>query len=529
VRRRFNALAGAAGALACCLATTAWRLTAPPPFVASAIISVESDTDIPSAFDLPALRALAMSDAALRKAALAPEAAAAIAREARPGPLDSFLSLFNTRPGATDTLGRAADLLAARVELEQGATARSARVRVRMDDAASAAEAANAVARAIVASHNEAVAKIDRRRDRSRRDRLARAERRRDAARERFASLRAIDPAPTASIATAARPEADPSAQALAGAQRAATTAEMRRVEAARVYGPRHPEMIQIETNARRAAAALQTARARLATAPGVRRLPPAEGGPDPRAGELADAQEEVARAEAAYQQEAARFATPTQEARLVEPAQPPAGGDRTPTPYVAGAAALLGFLLFGAAPGAAASMRRASAPSFDRPHAVLRRGALDPESARPLVEALDIAASTGARRVFVTGDSEHAAAKGARALAEAALTQGWRPLLVGMTPERGAPCGALVLGRRIFAAAAVETRAGELVVARPSVAGRSSPRDADLAFDLVLFGDRAICAEIDVVIWIGANKPAKARMRQRISANVARLWIAET
>ena len=201
MRGRFHALAGAAGALACGLAAAVWCAAAPPPFGATAIVSVDAAADIPAAYDVSALRALATSDAVLRQAALDPQAAAAVAREAQPTLPDRLLSLLSARPNQADTLSRATDLLAQRIEVERGALARSARIHVHMQGAAGAAAVANAVANAIVAAHNNATAKIDRRLDQTRGERLARAEHRRDIARARLAALRANDFAPTGSIA----------------------------------------------------------------------------------------------------------------------------------------------------------------------------------------------------------------------------------------------------------------------------------------------------------------------------------------
>lgn len=514
MRRRFHALAGAAGALACGLAAAAWRLAAPPPFAATALVRVEADASMRDGYDLAALRALAASDAVLRRAALAPEAAAAIAREARPGHFDAFLALLSAHPNQTDTLGRAADLLAARVTVEPGTPSRLTRIVARMGESEAAAAAANAVAEAIVAAHNEAVAKIDRRLDQPRHEKLAQAERRREAARERPASLRAIDTAPVASIAPVAKTAPDPAEVALADAQRAALAAESRRAGAARIFGPRHPQMIQIETDVRRTTAELKAARARVAAARHAPRRAPAEGGPDPRLADLAQAQDEAERAEALYEKEAARFATPSHAAHIVEPARAPAGSERAPASVVIGVCALAGFFLFGAMPRPGARL--------DRPHAVLRRGALDRAGARRLVDATDVAASDGARRIFVDGDDARIVRDGAYALGVAALAEGWKPLVIDATNSRVDTDDAVTFDGAALVIAPIATRAGELVVGRPTGRRHAPAPDVDLVFDLVVFGADADATCVDVAVWIGAAPPPGHKR-----GAAARLWIA--
>mgnify|MGYP001356989334 FL=1 len=154
MRARFHRLAGAAGALACGLAAAAWCLAAPPRHAASVVVGLETDATIPATDDEAALRALAQSDTVLRKAALAPDAAASIAREARPGAADSFLALLSLPSAHTDTMSRAADLLAQRIETSAGPTANSVRIIVRMDDDAAATAAASAIAQPVVTAHN---------------------------------------------------------------------------------------------------------------------------------------------------------------------------------------------------------------------------------------------------------------------------------------------------------------------------------------------------------------------------------------
>lgn len=518
MRRRFHALAGAAGALACGLVAAGWRLAAPPPYAATALVRVEADAPVRDAWNLSALQALAASDAVLRRAALAPEAAAAIAREARPNHFDALLTLANARPNQTDTLGRAADMLAARVVVEPDGSAERARIVVHMEEGEAAVAAANAVAEAIVAAHNEAAAKVDRRLDAARREKLAQAERRRAAARERLAALRATDTTPVASIAPVARAAPDPSDRALADAQRAFLAAEARRAEAARIFGPRHPDMVQIETDVRRATAALKAARAKVAAARPAPPRAPAEGGPDPRLAELAQAQDEAERAEASYEKAAAQFAASGRAARIVEPARAPTANERTPAVFVVGASALFGLLLFGATP----RLPFGAAPSPGNPHAVLRRGALDRAGARRVIEAMDIAASDGARRIFIHGEDARSVRDGARAIGVAALVEGWKPLVVWTTNGVSDPDGAVTLDGQTFATAPVATRAGELILAAPAGRRRAAAPDADLAFDLVVFDGQTDAGRIDVAVWIGAGPP---RARSRMIA--AELWIA--
>lgn len=517
MQRRFHALAGATGALICGLAAMLWCAFAPPPFSAGAIVAMESDEGAPAALDAAALRALAASDAVLRKAALSPEAASAIARAARPGALAPLVGLLAGPSGNADTLSRAADLLAARTSVETAAAGRGVRIVLRMEDAEAAAHVANAVARAVVDTHNEASARIDRRLDQSRSQRLARAERRREAARARLAAVQAADPAPTAVIASSRVPPASPAALALAEAQRAAANAETRRVEAARIYGPRHPEMIQIETDARRAAAALRAAHVKAA-APAAPPRPLAEGGPDPRGPAIAQAQGELASAEAAYEKEALRFAAPEREARVLEPAAPPRERQSMPAPMTIAASALLGFLLFGGAPVLGPGPAR-----LDRPHARLRSGALDPEGARRLLEALDIGASAQARRVCIAADDQFGIDQGLRAVARAAMEAGWRPLAIDAAggPEQGVPDQTVRLAGRIFATRSIATSCGEGAVGRPARGSRAA-REVDLAFDLVIYDGAATAEAPDVTVWIGAHAPDR---RQRSAETT--LWVA--
>ena len=522
MQRRFHVLAGIAGALTCGLAALGWRLVEPPPYAASALIAVEPDAAIAPASDIATLRALAASDAVLRQAALAPEAAASIAREARPEPFESVLGLLSPRANRTDTLTRAADMLAARIGVEAGEEPRSLRVTLRMEESASAAQAANAVALAIVAAHNAATSRLDRRLDRARSDAIARAERRREAARERIAALQAVDATPTASIAGNA--PADAAAQALAEAERAAVATQARRAEAARIYGPRHPEMIQAETQARRATADLQTARMRAAKAPAAPRRPRAEGGPDPRAAELAAAQAEVDRADAEYDRQAAQAAAPNREARIVAAAAPPRSADRASTPLTVAASALLGFLLFGAAPRIGGRASRTRPRRFDRPHAILRRGALDAASARLVVETLDIAASAHARRILVMGETRRLQQDCAHALAAAAAQQGWRPLLIDAAAQGDSHAlKTFSLNGQTYRTRTIGAGADALTIAHPAPPQAVTPPDADRAFDLVLFGEMARIDRIEVAVWIGAAAPDGRLVQSRETI----LWIS--
>lgn len=525
MRARFHRLAGAAGALACGLAAAAWCLAAPPRHAASVVVGLETDATIPATDDEAALRALAQSDTVLRKAALAPDAAASIAREARPGAADSFLALLSLPSAHTDTMSRAADLLAQRIETSAGPTANSVRIIVRMDDDAAATAAASAIAQAVVTAHNETAAKVERKLDQTRRERLIRAERRRDAARERLAALRMVDHTPTASIASPVSVEAGAATHALAEASRSAAAAEARRAEAARIYGPRHPEMIRIETEARRTAAALNTAKSRAAAAPVPRAHPVAAGGPDPRVEEIANAQEEADSAEAAYARDAERFAAPGREAKIIEPARAIESAARRPITLTVALSSLLGLALFGFAPGlsaqAAGSINR-KAPS--QPIATLRRSALDTPGARRLIEACDIAASADARRIVVHGDSSYEVRSAMRAIAVAALEQGWRPLVVEPGQAGTAARQKVFIDGAAYAVSDVPTRAGELSCARLHTVRRAHGDDVDIAFDLVIAGQEASLARIDVEIWCGSRPP---RGRSNLAQASKCLWIA--
>ncbi|MFV0281967.1 MAG: hypothetical protein ACK5JM_14565 [Rhodoblastus sp.] len=537
MRKRFHALAGAAGALACSLAAAAYGVAAPPRYAADAIVSVEADSKIPAAYDESALRALALSNAVLRKAALAPEAAGAIAHAARPHAFSAFLDLISAPSNTTDSLSRAVNLLAGRIEVVPDA-ARSARIVVRMEEADAAAAAANAVAQAVVSAHNETNAKIDRRFQRVRRQKLRDAETRRDVAREKLAALRELDMTPTGVIASKAASRPDPAAQALGQAQRAAADAQTRRAEAERIYGPRHPEMIRLQSAAKRAAAALHAAQAQSArsqaahsaTAPKQR----AEGGPDPRIAEQAAAQTEFDRAETAFERASARLVAPARQARLETPAHPPAARDGPPTTLLIAASAFLGFVMFGATPALAAARGSATDRARPaRPLAIVRRGALDPAGRRRVLAAIDIAASPGARRIALHGESPQAIEAGACAIALASLADGWRPLLIAPELAHGPVRARIEIDGDLFVACAQATPSGELLVARPATARRnaaahsaSARRNAaahaiptrrsaaahainvDIGFDLVLLGDKTPPAEADALVWVGAAPP---------------------
>ncbi|MFT4098384.1 MAG: hypothetical protein QM651_14795, partial [Rhodoblastus sp.] len=262
----------------------------------------------------------------------------------------------------------------------------------------------------------------------------------------------------------------------------------------------------------------------RAAKAPAAPRRPLAEGGPDPRAAELAATQEEAARAEVEYDRQAAQAATPNHEARIVAAAAAPLSADRASTPLTVAASALLGFLLFGAAPGVGARIQRTRRPKFGRPHAILRRGALDPASAGLVVEALDIAASTHARRILVTGESRRLQQDCAHALAAAAAQQGWRPLLIDAAGQGSGPAHDIfLLNGRTYRTRTIGAGADALAIAHPAPPPRHAAPDADRAFDLVLFDETARIDRIEIAVWIGAAAPDDRLVQSRETI----LWIS--
>ncbi len=534
MRAPFHVLAGLVGVAAGGAAGAAYCLANPALYAASALVAADSAADRTSPLDINAMRALVATEPVLRRAALAPAAAAAIEKEARPGPLDRIVGLTSGHADDLDTMSRAARLLADRVAIAPGLWPDTARVVVQMRSPAAAAQVATAVAEALAADLNEAAGAVDGRSERDRRAALERAERRRDETRARLQALRAADMTPTGATSPAADNRAGRTA--IAELERAAAAADARRAEAARTYGPRHPQLIQFETDARRAAQALSQARVRLAA---DARKPPgssAEGGPDPRAGELEAAEQEAARAEGDYRFEAARKALPRHAARLVRPAEAPAAPTRPATSMIVGGSALLGFLLFGAGP----ALRSRSAPArrderSEAPLARVRRGAFDRAGAARVVDAMQIERDSDARRIAVLGESAAMAQEGACALAMAASDAGWRTLLIvadGNVRRRPAA------GRRIAALdrVAIELEripdvGGELAVGRGTIQRGRRPVDGARMFDLAIVEHGAASLSIDAVVWIGRARPDEAALARCDAATRGRApllgWIA--
>lgn len=479
-----HGLAGILGALLCGGAGAGWCALSGPAYEAGALASFQSGAALAAAPDLRAIRALVSAEPVLRRAALRPEAAAIVERAARPDLADRLIDLAGRAPGAADTLSRAVATLAPRVDARPGPWPDTLEITARMASPAEAAAVATAVAESLVAELNETGDAARRRLTRDRADRLDRAARRLDEAQARVQLLRAADPAPTATIAQRAAPAAGGGSEAL---QRAATEAAARLAEASRIYGPRHPELIARETEARRARAAFETARGAQTPAP----RETATGGPDPRAAEIAVAEEETQRARLAYDLEMSRNETIAREARVLKPAAAPTRAQRPDATTIVPLAALFGFFAFAGAP---ALLRMRPAPARrtpgDREIARLRGGAFDRAGARRALDALAIEARDDAVIVLLASDDGPTESTAA-ALIEVAMRAGWRPLLVepAAKPDVARGAGVVGLAGQLYATREIDTPLGPLARATP--AGRTSradaARDAALAFDLIL------------------------------------------
>ena len=492
---------GAAGALYCAGSETSWEAAAP-------VAMVTGSTRAP--IDVSAARAMLTTEAVLRRAALRPAAAAAIDRHSRPSSLDRLASLLTSQSSDSDTLSRAVAWLAPRVDVRAGPLPDMIDMVARMPAASDAAAVSTAVAEAFVAELNDTALSARRRGAEQRSQRIDRAARALDDARDRAQALRATDPAPVASLAMMTTPAlgADSSVDRL---KREANDAATRLADAARVYGPRHPEMIRLGNEAQKAKTALDAV-TRLAKTkiPAPRAdASVAEGGPDPRALEIAAAEDEAARAQSAYDLEMSRNETERREARVLKPASAPATHSGPSGALVVAASSLAGFLLFGAGPGLAAvrPLRRRSAE--DRAIARLRGNVFSPEQGRRALAGLGIGEEGSARRIAVAADSDTLARTGARALAMAALAAGWRPLLVSDARDArndGRQRVANIDGR-LFRIRALHTRYGSLDIASPAQAGAGEAHmlDIDRSHDLVI-------APVDCSL-------REARPRRRIDA----------
>lgn len=410
-----------AGALAFAGAAASWDALCERSYEAAAPVSFHSAAPNKS-IDIQAARMLLVAEPVLRRAALRPEAAAAIERRTRRGRLESLLSLVAPAASHTDTIGRAVALLAERVDVRAGAWPDMIEIVARMPAAEEAAAVATAMAEAFVADINETWLATRRRDTEQRAMALDRATRRLDEAKERLQALRASDPAPVASL---------PATSSVAGDKRLdrlkaeAVAAAENLADASRIYGPRHPQLLARQNESRRAQAAFALAASRPSTANAATAI---VGGPDPRATEIAAAEDRVAEAQGGYDLETSRREAERREARVLKPAPIPARASGGIGGAGAAIAGVLGFLVFLGAPVLARSVR--PRPQVrDRSLGRLRGGAIvDP---RRTIALLDIAASETARRILVVAPSRARAEESASAIARALLAEGWRPLLL--------------------------------------------------------------------------------------------------
>lgn len=497
--------AGFAGALVCGAAGALVWTQVEPSWEASASLVVTSGAAGKVDIDPAAARALLTTEPVLRRAALNPEAAAAVERHARPSRLDRLLAL-TAAPSGADTMSRAVGFLAGRADVRPGAWPDTIEIVARMPVARDAAATATALAEAFAADVNETWAAARRRDGVQRAGRLERAARRLEDARDRLAALRAADPAPVGAIAPlASQNGATP--LPLERARRQAAEAQARLAEAVRIYGPRHPELIARETEARQARDALdRVAPPQIATTR-ADPAPIATGGPDSRATDLVAAEDEAARAQIAHDLEAARADADRREARVIRRAAASVRPDGPSLGVTAFYAALGGFLLAGAAPALAGRPRRRRR---DRATAVSPRVQIDVGDALAL---LALHESDGARMVTVVARTADLAETGAKALSRAALDEGWRPLLLvagRASPAPDLPLRFARLGSGTLAIRAEATPAGPLDIATTaprSPAGARTP-DAQAVYDLVVIATepasgRNAVAESDIVIAV--------------------------
>ncbi|MDE2362160.1 MAG: hypothetical protein KGM42_05735 [Hyphomicrobiales bacterium] len=455
--------------------------------MAAAPVTIDPGAGGRSKVALDAARALIETEPVLRRAALAPDAAAAIARNSRPSFADRLAALATNRPQMKDTLSRASAYLGPRLGLRAGALPDTIEIVAHMPDAGDAAAVATAAAQAFVAEINDQFRASDRRDAGERAERAERAMQRLEAARARMRDLGGIDPAPVASIAPPAQPR-DAESATLAHARQNAAAANARVAEAARVYGPRHPELARLQDAARRAKDRLQSVLRMAEKAPARAKSTPlsAEGGPDPRAAERAAAEAEAARAQDDYDLEMSRSETDKRQARLVRPARIPAVPDGAGGDAIVLIASLGGFLFAGAAPALAAHRPRRRVVS-DRILGRLRDARL--ENARATLARLRLRDGRGPQAIVVAAREARLAESGAAAIAFAAIEAGWRPLLVADRPlAADEPARAAHIGDRPLRLRRARMRRGRIDIAEP-VAGRRSVSGANVlrAYDLVL------------------------------------------
>ncbi|MFO1115615.1 MAG: hypothetical protein U1E28_08030 [Beijerinckiaceae bacterium] len=438
--------------------------------------------------DLASARTLLTTEAVLRRAALRAEAAAVIERRTRPGRLDALLSLVAPASYRTDTIGRAVTFLAERVDVRAGAWPEMIEIVARMPSGDEAAAVATAAAEAFAADVNDTWLAARRRDAEQRATALDRATHRLEEAKERVQALRASDPLPVASIAPA---QAAVAGRGLAGKdlerlRRDAVAAAAGLEDAARTYGPRHPQLLARQNEARRARLAFESA----ARAPAPEADPPATvGGPDPRAADIAAAEQRLAEAQGSFDLETSRRDVERREARVLKPAAAPArpsGGLGGATIALAGA---FGFLAFFGAPSIAPALR-SHASIHDRALGRLRNGVL--VDGRRAIEKLDVAAEDSARRILVAAPNRKAAGEAAAALSGAAILQGWRPLLVELEAravESGSATRVLRIDGEMFFVRRGKTAAGpiDVAVAAPQAAAAHASRDASTTYDCIV------------------------------------------
>ncbi len=486
---------GLVGALAFSGVAAAWDAFCERNFDAAAPVALHA-ANARERVDIAAARALLTTESVLRRAALRPEAAAAIDRRTRPGRLDSLLSLVGPAPSRTDTMGRAVAYLADRVDVRSGAWPEMIEIVVRMPAAAEAAAVATAVAEAFAADVNDTWLAARRRDAEQRAAALERSTRRLDEAKDRLQALRASDPAPVATLAPGL---AVGTGKALDRLKGDAVAAAVDLEAASRVYGPRHPQLLARQSEARRARMALEAAATGRVTRGRTAEIdaPPVVGGPDPRAADIALAEQRVAEAQGAYDVETSRREAERREARVLKPASPPArpaGGLGGAMIALAGA---FGFIAFFGAPAVTQGMR----PHMrirDRAIGRLRDGAI--VDGRHTIKRLGIADADSARRILVTARTGSAAGEAAAALARTAILEGWRPLLVQLTRNTEADAAmlrAVRIGDEKFGVRTGSTVAGPLDMAMPAarLSKLHASCDAATAYDCIV----AFAAESDL------------------------------
>ena len=344
-------------------------------FVAAASIVIRSGAAPTSAIDLGAIRALLATEPVLRRAALRPEAAAIVERNARPSWSARLAMLAAAQPADLDTLSRAVALLAPRVDARKGPWPDTIEVTARMPSGPDAAAVATAVAEALVEDIDETAASARKRGVEQRADRLDRAARRLEEARARAQALRASDPLPTATM-----PKAPETSDQGAAADRLPARRERGRSAICRSRPHLWPAPSAIDRTRERSSPRQSRARRRRPAGAFEKRCARAacrRRRPGPRAAELAAAEQEATRAESAYDIELSRNETDRREARVLKAAPVPALSNGPPGGAVIAGAALAGFALLGIAPGLRARGRPRMPVTRDRRLGAVRGGVL--------------------------------------------------------------------------------------------------------------------------------------------------------